>query len=506
MTATTGPAPSPATTPAPAPLPGRGAERPWDLLVVGGGTAGMLAARTGADLGARVLLVERDRTGGECLWTGCVPSKALLAAAGTVSAARAAQRYGLGAPGPVDDAAVLEHVRSAVRRIAPVDSPEALRARGVTVARGEVRLVGPGAAVVDGRRVRFERAVLATGSAPAVPPAVAALDPGHLLTHETLWDAPRLPGRVVVLGGGSSGCEFAQALARLGREVVLVEAGERLLPAEDPAAAAVVRAALEADGARVLTSAAVTGAHASPGGGVRVQVGTGAPQGVTVEVDAVLVAAGRVPRTAGLGCEDAGVALDERGAVVVDERLRTSSARVWAAGDVTARPRYTHTAGVDGTTAALNALLGLRRRAETHVPRATFTDPEVAATGTPTGGPLPDGWRLLELGAGHVDRAVADDRAEGFTRLVVDRGGRVRGATVVSPRAGEVLAELQLALTRGLRVRDLVASTHPYPTYADGPWNAAVADLWSTLSRPPAGTVLRGWASARRGWSRLTRR
>ncbi len=232
--------------------------RPWDLLVVGGGTAGLVGATTAAGLGARVLLVERDRTGGDCLWTGCVPSKALIAAASVAAQARDGSRYGVRVTGvEVDLAGVMAHVRRAVRTIAPVDSPEALESAGVRVLAGDLRFTGDGEAEVDGAAVRFRQALVATGSAPALPdlPGLVDADP---LTSETVWGLETLPARLVVLGGGTIGCELAQAFARLGAGVALLEVGPRLLLGEDPAAAAVVERALVADGVRVVTGATPT--------------------------------------------------------------------------------------------------------------------------------------------------------------------------------------------------------------------------------------------------------
>ncbi|SOC47699.1 Pyruvate/2-oxoglutarate dehydrogenase complex, dihydrolipoamide dehydrogenase (E3) component [Blastococcus aggregatus] len=448
-----------------------------DLLVVGAGTAGLVGAQVAAATGARVLLVERARFGGDCLWTGCVPSKALLAAAHAAADARAASRYGVHVGDVrVDGPAVLAAVRQAITTIEPVDSPEAVRASGAGTATGDVRFTGRDRAEVDGVPVRFRQALVCTGSAPDLPelPGLADVDP---LTTDSLWDLPDLPARLAVLGGGTSGCELAQAFARLGVPVTLVEAADRLLPGEDPAASAVVADALRRDGVDVRT------------GGAPVRV-TGGPQGGTLHLSdggtagftRLLVAVGRTPRTAGLGLDAADVAVDGRGCVVVDDALRTTNPRIWAAGDVTGHPAYTHVAGVHGNTAALNAVLGLRRRIDlSAVPRVTFTRPEVAAVGEPTADPGPD-RQVHTQGLDHADRAIAEQATEGFTRLVVDGRHRVRGATVVGPRAGEALAELTLAVSRGLTTAHLTGAVHPYPTYADPQWNAAIADVRARLT------------------------
>lgn len=459
----------------------------WDLLVVGGGTAGIVAAQTAAGFGARVLLAERDRTGGDCLWTGCVPSKAILSAAHAVADARDAARFGVTVGGDgVDFAAVMAHVRAAIAAIAPVDSPASLRAAGVRVAHGEARLTGPRSAVIDGTTVRFRRAVLATGAAPVLPP-IPGLAETRPWTSDTVWSMPALPGRLLVLGGGSIGCELGQAFARLGSRVTIVDVAERLLPREDDDAVAVVAAQFAADGITVHPGAAVTSVLTDPAGWCAVLDDGGA-----VGFDAVLVAVGRRPRTTGLGLEAAGVDLDGHGFVRVDSRLRTTNPRIFAAGDVTPYPPFTHTAGVYGSNAATNAILGLRRRAySATVPRVTFTRPEIAAVGVGAAqaGRL-DGCTARTVPHTEVDRAVADADIGGFTRVVFDHNNRVAGATIVGPRAGESLPEVVLAMRHGLRARDLAGAMHAYPTYSDGIWKAGIAQMRSQLRRPATRRII----------------
>jgi len=463
------------------------AQQPWDLIVVGGGTAGIVAAKTAARFGARTLLLERHRTGGDCLWTGCVPSKALLAAAASAAQARRGAQFGVitGTVG-IDFAAVRAHVRGAIAQIAPVDSIEALEAEGVTVRLGTATFTDPCTVELDGKRLPFHQAIVATGASPAVPP-IPGLASASYLTSDTVWDLENLPEDLVVLGGGSIGCELGQAFARLGASVTLVEGAPRLIPREDAQASRTVDAALREDGIRVLTGQGVARVEAGPGSKGRLTL----EDGTMVPFGRLLVAVGRTPRTRELGLQSAGVEVDQRGFVAVNERLRTTNPRIWAAGDLTGHPQFTHTAGVHGSLAASNAVLGLRRSVDTAiVPRVTFTHPEVAAVGVPTS-PLPEGLHLVELTHGHVDRAVTEGDTAGFTRLALDRAGRVLGATVVGPRAGESLGELTLAIKQGLRARDLAATIHPYPTYNDGAWNAAIDDLRTALA---TGRMARGIA------------
>ncbi len=466
----------------------------WDLLVVGGGTAGIVAAKTAAGFGASVLLVERDRTGGDCLWTGCVPSKALLSAAHATADARAAARLGVHVDGVrVDFSQVMQHVRLAITAIEPEDSPAALRAAGARVVHGTARLSGLDTASVDGTTVRFRQALLAIGSAPLLPdiPGLAQARP---LTSDTVWELTALPQRLLVLGGGSIGCELGQAFARLGSQVTIVESAPTLLPAEDPTAATMLLAAFVADGIAVHNGGAVTSVRGGCGADVIVTFSNG-----TLRVDAVLVAVGRRPRTSDLDLEHANVNIDERGYVVVTDRLQTSNPRIWAAGDLTGHPQFTHTAGVHASTAASNAVLGLRRTVDTAtIPRVTFTQPEIAAFGVRPDRAAASGLTVREVHHDHVDRAIAEDNTRGTTRLVTDHRGRLVGASIVGPRAGESLAELVLAARHGLRARDLAAAMHAYPTYSDGIWKAAIADVQHGLTRPAAAAVTRTLSAIRR--------
>ncbi|RVW02192.1 oxidoreductase [Rhodococcus xishaensis] len=478
-----------------APQRGPSVPRSVDLVVIGGGSAGIVAAKTAAGFGTKVVLVERDRTGGDCLWTGCVPSKALLAAASVAAAMRRGQAFGIDASNvTVDFSRVMSHVQGAIETIAPVDSPDTLRTANVDVVSGTARFTGPRSLALGTHTITFGQAVIATGAAPAVP-KLPGLDQVDYLTSETVWGLTELPPRLTVLGGGSVGCELAQAFARLGSAVTIVEAAESLLPSEDRDAAALVTQSLIDDGVDVLTrttAESVTGQALVLADGRR------------LEFDSLLIAVGRKPRTTSIGLEVAGVTVDPRGFVTVDDHLRTTNPRIWAAGDLTGHPQFTHTAGMHGSIAATNAILGLRRTVDrTGTPRVTFTDPEIAVAGIDTEAArrIP-GLRVHTLGHEHVDRAVAERETTGFTRLVVDGKHRIVGATVVGPRAGETIGEMVLAVKQGLRTRDLAGTTHPYPTYNDAPWNASIADVRSQLARPIVSGTITTLARVRRMWQR----
>ncbi|WP_201010577.1 NAD(P)/FAD-dependent oxidoreductase [Rhodococcus sp. NKCM2511] len=468
-----------------------------DVVVVGGGTAGIVAAKTAAGFGVRVVLIERDRTGGDCLWTGCVPSKALLAAASVAQTVRSASRFGIDTQPPrVDFARVMQHVHGSIAEIAPIDSPEALTAAGVDVISGNAVFTGPNTVNVGTRMLHFGQAIVTTGAHPTVP-AIDGIEHVDYLTSDTLWDLKDLPQRLLIVGAGSVGCEMAQAFSRLGSDVTLVGRSATILPREHPEASSILTQALTDEGVQVLTSTAV----------VRIDDGSATTEtGVEIAFDRVLVATGRTPRTASLGLDRAGVEVDDDGFVRVDEHLRTINPRIWAAGDLTGHPQFTHTAGVHGSLAASNAALGLNRKVSTTgMPRVTFTDPEIASAGIDVRTARQRGLRLQTLDHHHVDRAVTEGRTTGSTTLVLDAKRRIVGACVVGPRAGETIGELIIAIEQGLRTRDLAGATHPYPTYNDGPWNAAIADVKAQLGSPVVSRVTATLAKARGAWIRKAR-
>jgi pyruvate/2-oxoglutarate dehydrogenase complex dihydrolipoamide dehydrogenase (E3) component len=370
-----------------------------------------------------------------------------------------------------------------------------MRAAGVSAAHGSARFTGPNEATVDGVPVRFRQALVATGAAAVMPPIPGLAEAGPL-TNETVFSLTDLPERLLVLGGGSIGCELGQAFGRLGSRVTIVEAADRLLAREDPDAAELVTRALVADGAQVRVGAGVTAVR--PDGPAWVAV---LADDAEIGFDTILVAVGRRPRTSSLGLDVAGVDLDERGFVRVDPRLRTTNSRIWAAGDLTGHPQFTHTAGVHGSLAASNAILGLRRRVTlATIPRVTFTQPEVAAVGVSLDQARTQGLTVRTVAHSDVDRAVAEQQTAGFSRLILDGKGRVVGATIVGPRAGESLPEAVLAARHGLRARDIAAATHAYPTYGDGVWKAALEQVQAQLTGATAHRVTTALTAIRRRW------
>nr|WP_043837882.1 FAD-dependent oxidoreductase [Roseomonas aerilata] len=468
--------------------------RTHDLIVIGAGAAGLTAAGGCARLGLRVALVERDRMGGECLNMGCVPSKALLAAAHRAQAVRDAARLGVLAAEPdIDFGRVRAHVRHAIATIAPHDSEGRFRAWGVEVIRGEARLLdGTGRVAVAGREISAPRIVLAVGSRPAVP-EVEGLPRTPYLTNETLWDLDRLPGHLLVLGGGPAGMEMAQAFRRLGAAVTVI-AGGRPFPRDDAEAAAAVLERLAAEGVTILREArAVT---TSPTvGGVRL----GLADGSAVEGSHLLVATGRRAAVDGLGLEAAGITVDS-GGIRVDARLRTTNSRILAIGDCRSGPRFTHRAGQEGAVVVTSLGLGIPAKAdEAALPWVTFTDPELAQVGLTEAAARERHGRVgvHREGFAENDRAVAEGDTAGFVKVVTVRG-RVVGATIVGAGAGEMVLPWSLIIAGKASPWALSGAVVPYPTRSElskavafsayearifGPWARRWAGLLARLRR-----------------------
>src|SRR5215207_2197960 len=456
----------------------------YDLIAIGGGTAGLVTAAGGAGLGARVALVERDRLGGECLWTGCVPSKALLACARAAADARRAARFGVHTGEVrVDFAGVMRWVYEAQRRIAPHDSPERFRALGVDVVEGSARFVDERTIAVGERRLSVKRIVIATGSGPTVPPIDGLAGVPHY-TNETIFSIDRQPGTLLVLGAGPIGLELAQAFGRLGTAVSVVEQDPTFLPREDAEAAGLLAVALREDGVDLRLGLAVTSARTD---GRRVVLECRSADGAVVELrgDALLVATGRTSRTEELELARAGVAT-AAGDVSVDERLRTTADGIWAAGDVTGGLRFTHVADYEARLVLRNALFPLSaKRDYSAVPWVTFTDPELAHVGLTEReardrfGERLGVWRRP---FDDVDRAIADDEQLGMVKVLTDPKGKIVGGHVLGHGAGTMIAELTLAMRHGLTAGQLAAAIHAYPTYPEAIKQAAELRLKSRFT------------------------
>ncbi len=466
-----------------------------NLVVIGAGSAGLVAAYAAAALKAEVTLVEDGAMGGDCLNTGCVPSKALLRSARAAHALRQAEAFGLrDVTGTVDFAAVMERVQRVVSAIAPHDSVERFRGLGVDVVRGRARLASPWSVEIDGtdgtRRTVTARAVLlATGSRPALPP-IPGLAGSGCLTSDTVWALRELPRRLTVLGGGPIGCELAQAFARLGAEVTLVEGGPRLLAKEDADVAAPVAEALAADGVRLLVGHRAVRCEGDADTGRRLVVvrtgNDGADTGSyhtggngngdeeqAIGYDALLVAVGRTPRVEGLGLEALGIVVGKDGTIETDACLRTAQPSVYAAGDVAGPFQFTHVASHQAWQATLNALLGglwSFNADDPALPWVTFTDPEAARLGLSEDEARERGItvEVTRLDLGGLDRVVTDGAARGFVKVLTKPGSdRILGAAVVGEHAGELIAEYTLAMRHGLGLNGIFSTIHAYPTLAE---------------------------------------
>lgn len=456
----------------------------YDLVVIGGGSAGLTAAGFAARVGAKVLLAA-EQLGGDCTWTGCIPSKALIRAARLAHDGRLAGRIGIGSGEVrVDFQLVMADVRAAINRVYSHETPAALAKQGVEVALGPVRFVDAETVETEGRRIRGRSFVICTGAAPHIPP-VPGLAGVSYLTYESLFNLDRLPPSLVVVGGGATGVEMAQAFVRLGTQVTLIEGRASVLPDVDPEACPVIQRQLEAEGVVLRLSSEVTGV-AAVGPRIRTVVGSSG-----VDADALLLAVGRRPRVTGLDLDRAGVEL-ERGAVRVDKHLRTTNARMYAAGDVTGGPQFTHYAGWQGFVAARNALLpGAHKGLRLNIPWAVFTDPEVAQAGLTEAKAREQHGdiKVHRMKLDRVDRAQTENQLDGFLKLVLKADGKLLGATVESRAAGETINELALALDRGLAVSDLASTIHAYPTFG-----FAVQELAAQAAFEAAATGVRGRA------------
>ncbi|MDQ6839431.1 MAG: FAD-dependent oxidoreductase [Actinomycetota bacterium] len=437
----------------------------YDLVVIGGGAGGMGAARTAIRRRARVALVQDGPIGGDCTFVGCVPSKTLIESA---------------AQGD-DFVTAMGRVTKAVGDIAATETAAVLRKEGIVVIEGAARLLSSRRVSVNDVELRARKLVIATGTSPLIPP-IPGLTELDVLTNETVFDLGERPASLLVIGGGSIGVELAQAFARLGTAVTIVEAADRLLSREEPDASAIVAATLGADGVKVITGREIVGARGGPGG-ARLALDDGSE----VHGSRVLVAVGRAPVTADLDLAVAGVALDQRGFIVTDDHLRSSVGNIWAAGDIAGKVQLTHAADEMGRIAANNALskVAYRRFRAHQVPAVTFTDPEVAHVGvTEAAAADIQGARVAFLPMSEVDRAIAAGRTEGFVKLLVGprrvtrnlAGGRLLGATVVAPRAGEMIHEPALIMRSDMFPARLALTVHAYPT-----WSLAIRQAASQL-------------------------
>jgi pyruvate/2-oxoglutarate dehydrogenase complex dihydrolipoamide dehydrogenase (E3) component len=462
---------------------------------MGAGAAGLGASYVAAAARARVTLITEGPMGGDCLNTGCVPSKALIASGKAAATARAAHRLGVSAAPQVDFPAVMARLRGVIEAIAPNDSEERYRGLGVEVIRGHARLIDPYTVAVNGTRLTTRAVVLATGAAPVIPP-IAGIEGANPLTSETLWDhlagLDTPPENLLVLGGGPIGCELAQALARLGAGVTLLESGPRLLPREEPEASDLVAASLQADGVRLILNRRAErfeAAQAVLDDGTRLGFGT------------LLVAVGRRARLQDLGLETLGIPADR--VVETGAYLETLHPNIFAAGDLAGPAQLTNAAGHQGWIAAANALAApfwRFRAGAAPIPSAVFTGPEVARVGLTVAEAAAQGLavEVTRYPLADLDRAIAEGTTTGFVQILTTQGrDRIVGATVVGAQAGEIVAEFALAMRHGLGLNKILSTPHIYPSWSEAAKNAA--GRWKQARVSPH---LLDWAERFHEWRR----
>jgi len=442
----------------------------YNLVIIGAGPAGLVAARAATALGAKVALIERSLIGGDCLNIGCVPSKAIIRTSRLYAEMRAAENFGAQAPGSIniDFLSVMERMRRIQARLSRADSARRLSAEGVDVYFGEAHFAGPRAVAVDGKTLHFKKALIATGARPLTPPIPGLAAAGYL-TNENVFNLTECPRRLLVIGGGPLGCEFAQAFCRLGSHVIIAQNDPMFLPKEERDAAQILSDALARDNVEIHLNTEVAAVRME--GGKKIIDLVSDDNKISVSVDEIAAGIGRAPNVEGLDLEAAGVRYDAETGIRIDDFLRTSNPRIYAAGDVCLEHKFTHTADASARIVVQNALfLGRKRLSALTIPWCTYTDPEIAHVGLY----VRDAWekaipvKTFTVLMHDVDRAVTDGEEEGFVKIHVKEGtDRILGATVVARHAGEMINGLSLAISSKIGLRAFARVIHTYPTQAE---------------------------------------
>ena len=480
----------------------------YDLVVIGGGTAGLVAAAGGASLGAKVALVEKNKLGGECLYYGCVPTKALVKSAKVASLMRRAPEFGIAEVGvEVDFPAVMRRMRAIIDKAGEADSPDRFRKLGVEVISGEAHFEDPTEIAVNGRRLQSRSVILATGSY-AKPPPVEGLEETGYVDHVSVLELEKLPRSMVIIGSGPIGTEFAQMFARFGCRVTLISSSPDPLPKEDPEVSAALRKFLEEDGIKV--HGGVRAESVRMENGEKVVTAKYKQTGDTFEVrgEELLVAAGRAPTVDGLNLEGVGIALGDNG-VKVNEYLKTTAKNVFASGDITGKLLFTHAAEHQSRTALSNALFPIKRKVDYDAfPWTTFTDPEVARVGLTEqqAREQHDDVKVFRFPFEDLDRAICDGQAEGFVKMVTDRRGDILGGHIIGPEAGNYISEVVLAMRKGISVGELSQTVHVYPTLSESVKKAGDGYYREKLFTERNKKILGGFFTGRRFLGRQIRR
>lgn len=471
----------------------------YNLVVIGGGTAGLVTAAGAAGLGAKVALIERHLMGGDCLNYGCVPSKGLISAARRAAAVRDAAEFGVTvADVKVDFATAMQRMRKLRAGISRHDSAKRFASLGVDVFLGEARFTGRESVLVGGAELRYHSAVIATGARAAAPPIPGLHEVPHL-TNETLFSLTDLPKRLAVIGAGPIGCEMAQSFARFGSEVFVIEAQHGILPREDRDAAEIVLERMKRDGVKLLCCGKDLRLAKGEGDSVRLTAESHG-KGYDLTVDRLLVAVGRAPNVEGLNLDAVGVQHDKKG-VKVNDHLRTANKRIFACGDICSPYQFTHSADSQARIVIQNALFFGRQKAGTlTIPWATYTSPEIAHVGLYEKEANERGIEIATFTQplGEVDRAILDGEAEGFVRVHVRKGSdEILGATIVAEHAGDMISELTLAMTNKIGLGRIASTIHPYPTQAE-----AIRKLGDQYNRTRLTPRVKRFMTKLLGWRR----
>jgi pyruvate/2-oxoglutarate dehydrogenase complex dihydrolipoamide dehydrogenase (E3) component len=462
----------------------------YNLVILGAGPAGILTALEASRKGAKVALIERDRLGGVCLNTGCISSKAIIRTSRLYAEMRNAEHYGARSPEDVrvDFPVAMARMRRVLARIARRRTAQELAARGIDVFFGEGRFADPGSVAVDGETLRFKRALVSTGARPIIP-NIPGLDEAGYLTNENVFDLTECPRRLLVIGGGPLGCELAQAFCRFGSQVSIAQDEPLFLSQEERDAAEILSEALARDGVDIHLNTQTVKVQMK--GAQKVVDLVSEDSKTTLVVDEILVGVGRAPNVQGLNLEAAGVQYDAESGIRVDDFLRTSNHRIYAAGDVCLEHKFAHIEGASARIVTQNALFcGRQRLSAVTMPWCTYTDPEIAHVGMYVTDArrqhIP--VRTFTIPMHEVDRAIADGEEEGFVKIHIKEGtDTILGATVVARHAGEMINDISLAITAGLGLRGLARVSHPYPTQA-----AAIKVAADTYVRMPQSRI-RQW-------------
>lgn len=459
-----------------------------NLVVIGGGSAGLISANIAATLKAKVTLIEKHKMGGDCLNTGCVPSKTLLRSAKVNHLISKAGEFGLQvSPAKVDFPAVMGRVQSVIKHIEPVDSMERYRSLGVDCIAGDAKVTSAHSVEVDGKTITARHIILAMGARPSVPDieGIATVD---YLTSDNIWQLETLPESLLVLGSGAIGCELSQAFSRLGSEVTIAQRSARILTKEEPEVSEFMLEAFQQEGINVELNTQVASLQQDESGVVTAHLQLADGQIEARQFSKVLVALGRTANTENMGLEELGIEFNNDGTVKVDEYLRTSQTSILACGDVAGPYQFTHMASHQAWFAAVNSLLGVFKKFKVDysiVPRATFTDPEIASVGKLESELKVSGiaYESIVFALDDMDRALAEGEAKGFIKVLTKKGSdKILGATIVGAHAGELLTEFISAMKNGYGLNRILGTIHIYPTFSEA--NKYMAGQWKRRHAP----------------------